>query len=89
MRTTLNLDKDLIAELMKISGAKTKVAAIHMAISEFVRHKKLEGLKALSGKIHFDLDWREMEEQELKAQAGREGRWRGPFQSRRASLPGG
>jgi len=76
MRTTLNLDEDLVGELMKATKAKTKTEAIHLAISEFVRHRKLEGLKALSGKIHFDLDWRELEEQELKAQAERERRWR-------------
>ena len=63
MRTTLSLDDVLIKELMEVTKAKTE--AIHLAISEFVRRKKLEGLKALSGKIHLDLDWRELEEREL------------------------
>ena len=72
MRTTLNLDEGLIKELMEATQAKTKTEAIHLAISEYVRFKKLEGLKALSGKIHLDLDWREMEEQELKGQAEHE-----------------
>lgn len=77
MRTTLSLDDVLIRELMEATKAKTKTEAIHLAISEFVRRKKLEGLKALSGKIHLDLDWRELEEQELNAQEERERRWRG------------
>jgi Arc/MetJ family transcription regulator len=77
MRTTLSLDEGLIKELMAVTGAKTKIEAIHLAISEFVRRKKLEGLKSLSGKIHIDLDWRELEERELKAQEERERRWRG------------
>lgn len=77
MRTTLNLDEGLVKELMEVTQAKTKTEAIHQAISEYVRFKKLEGLKALSGKIHLDLDWREMEEQELKAQAEHERLWRG------------
>ncbi len=77
MRTTLSLDADLIRELMAVTKAKTKTEAIHLAISEFLRRKKIEGLLALEGKIHLDLDWREMEEQELKAQAEQERRWRG------------
>ena len=77
MRTTLSLDDGLIKELMKVTGARTKTAAIHLAISEFLRRKKLEGLLALEGKVRLDLDWRELEELELKAQADRERRWRG------------
>jgi len=77
MRTTLSLDDGLIKELMKVTGARTKTAAIHLAISEFLRRKKLEGLLALEGKVRLDLDWRELEEVELKAQADRERRWRG------------
>lgn len=77
MRTTLNLDDELVKELMRVTGAKTKTEAIHLAISEFLRRKKIEGLLALEGKLHLDLDWREMEERELKAQEARERRWRG------------
>ncbi len=77
MRTTLNLDEELIKELMKVTGAKTKVEAIHLAISEFIRRKKIEGLLDLEGKLQLDLDWRELEERELKAQEERERRWRG------------
>lgn len=77
MRTTLSLDDRLIKELMEVTGAKTKTEAIHLAISELIRRKKVEGLLALEGKVHLDLDWRELEERELKAQAEHEGRWRG------------
>ena len=64
MRTTLSLDEGLIKGLMKTTKARTNTGAVHLAISECVRRKKLEGLKSLSGKIHLDLDWRELEEQE-------------------------
>jgi Arc/MetJ family transcription regulator len=73
MRTTLNLDEALIAELMAATKAKTKTEAIHQALSEFVRRQRL---KALSGKIHLDLDWRRLEEDEMKGQAERERLWR-------------
>ncbi len=77
MRTTMRLDDRLIKELMDVTGAKTKTEAIHLAISEFIRRKKIEGLLALEGKVHLDVDWRELEELELKAQAEHERRWRG------------
>ncbi len=44
MRTTMSLDGVLIKELMQVTGAKTRTEAIHLAISEFIRRKKLEGL---------------------------------------------
>lgn len=75
MRTTLNLDEELIEELMKVTEAKTKVEAVNLAISEFIRRKKLAGLLALEGKVQLDLDWRDLEERELKAQEEHE-RWR-------------
>lgn len=77
MRTTLDLDENLVKELMAVTKAKTKTAAIHLAIMEFIRRRRLEGLKALSGKLHLDLDWRELEERELKAQEKRERLLRG------------
>ncbi len=77
MRTTMSLDDVLIKELMEVTKAKTKTEAIHTAIAEFLRRKKIEGLLALEGKIHLNLDWRELEEQELKAQEEHERLWRG------------
>lgn len=76
MRTTLNLDDLLVKDLMAATGAKTKTEAIHQALSDFVRRQKRRRLKALSGKIHLDLDWRQLEQEELKAQTDRERLWR-------------
>jgi hypothetical protein len=73
----MNLDDKLIEELMAVTEARTKTKAIHLAIAEFLRKKKIEGLLALEGKVHLDLDWRELEELELKAQAQHDRRWRG------------
>jgi Arc/MetJ family transcription regulator len=77
MRTTLNLDDDLIRDLMETTKAKTKTEAIHQAIKSFLRRRRIEGLLALEGKIHLDLDWRRLEEEELAAQEARERIWRG------------
>lgn len=77
MRTTLDLDQVLVKELMAVTKAKTKTAAIHLAISEFLRRKKIEKLLTLEGKIRLDLDWRELEELELKDQERQQRQWRG------------
>jgi hypothetical protein len=77
VRTTLDLDQVLVKELMAVTKAKTKTAAIHLAISEFLRRKKIEKLLTLEGKIRLDLDWRELEELELKDQERQQRQWRG------------
>lgn len=77
MRTTINLDDSLITELMNVTGAKKKREAIHLAIAEFIHRKKLEGLKALSGKIRLVDNWQELEDFELKEQERQERRSRG------------
>ena len=51
MRTTLDLDEILVSELMKATKAKTKTEAIHLAMTDLIRRKKIERLKALSGTI--------------------------------------
>jgi len=68
MRTTLNLNEKLIAELLNATKAKTKTEAIHLAISELIRRQKLETLKSLSGNIRIDLNWKRREKTELEHQ---------------------
>ena len=77
MRTTMSLDDRLAKELMAVTGAKSRTEAIHRAIAELIRRKKLEELKALSGKIRITDNWQALEAAELKAQAARERRARG------------
>lgn len=52
MRTTLDLDEKLLAKLMKVTKAKTKTEAIHVAMAEHIRRSKKQQLKALSGQLH-------------------------------------
>lgn len=77
MRTTLNLDEGLLRELMRIADGKTKTEAIHEAIREYIRKKKIDRLRALSGKVSLAEDWQEREEEELKQQSERERPLRG------------
>jgi hypothetical protein len=69
MRTTLDLNEKLIRELMDVTAAKTKTDAIHQAAAELIRRKKLDQLKSLSGTIHLDLNWKSLEQAEIRHQA--------------------
>ena len=71
MRATLNIPDNLIAEVQKLSGEKSKTKAIVTAMEEFVRDKKMKKLLSLRGKIQIDYDWEKEEELELKAQEER------------------
>ena len=77
MRTTLNLDDQLLTELMRVTEAKTKTDAIQEAMADLVRRKKLEKLKALSGKIRLQSNWKQREKAEVRRQVRLKARWHG------------
>ena len=58
MRTTLNIDDELLKFVVKATGATTNSGAVRQALDEWARRKKIEKLIALGGKIRFDLDWK-------------------------------
>lgn len=56
MRTTIDINEDLINEVMKKAGVKTKKEAIVTAMKDYLRFKKIEELKELVGNYDtFDL----------------------------------
>jgi len=73
MRATLNIPDDLITEVQRLSGQKSKTGAIVMAMEEYVRRQKLQALLALRGKVRIEYDWEREEDLELKAAGEREG----------------
>lgn len=66
MRTTINIADELLKDVMKQTKAKTKTEAITNALEEFIRRKRMSEIKSLFGKIEFDLDWKKLEQEELK-----------------------
>jgi Arc/MetJ family transcription regulator len=54
MRTTVTLDENLVRELVKFSGAKTKTAAVALAVKEQIRRAKLKKLSGLLGTVDVD-----------------------------------
>jgi len=72
MRATLNIPDDLIKEVQKLSGEKSKTRAITVAMEEYITRNKVKQLLSLKGKNSLSFDWKAQEEEELKAQAKRE-----------------
>lgn len=76
MRATLNIPDELISEVQKLSGEKSKTKAIVTAMEEFVRDKKMKKLLALRGKIQIEDVTKELDELELKEMEENDKRWR-------------
>jgi Arc/MetJ family transcription regulator len=58
MRTTLNIDDDMLRIVQEETGARTKTQAVHEVLKDFVRRKKIEKLIQLGGKVRFSSDWK-------------------------------
>ena len=54
MRTTVTLDENLVRELVSLSEAKTKTAAVAFAVQEQIRRAKLKKLASLLGTVTVD-----------------------------------
>lgn len=44
MKMTMHIDEDTLAEVMKITGAPSKTAAVEMALKELARKSKLKAM---------------------------------------------
>lgn len=50
---------------MRLSGKRTKAAAVETALKEYVRLRRKELLLGLRGRLRLEEDWRELRETEL------------------------
>jgi Arc/MetJ family transcription regulator len=56
MRTTIDINEDLIRDVMRKAGVKTKKDAIVTALKDYLKRRKVEELKGLIGNYEsFDL----------------------------------
>lgn len=56
MRTNIFIDDELMAETMRVTGLKTKRAAVELGLRTLVRLKKQAGLRKLKGKLRWEGD---------------------------------
>ena len=62
MRTTIDIDKNLIEEALKLSKISTKKELINLSLKEFVRRRHLEKFKKRLGKCDLNLNLSSLEE---------------------------
>ena len=66
MATNLAIDPKLLEEALKLSGEKTKTAAVTLALEEFIARRNQKRLRELFGKFEWDPDY------DYKAERGRD-----------------
>lgn len=60
MRTNIDLDDELVARGLQLSGLKTKKELVNLALREFVRRKDQKKILELRGKIKWTGDLESM-----------------------------
>jgi Arc/MetJ family transcription regulator len=59
MRTNIDIDDDILKEVQRLTGAKTKREAVDLALRELVARYRRLGLLRLKGKVHWEGDLEE------------------------------
>ena len=54
MATNLSVDPKLIEQALKVSGERTKAAAVTKALQEFIARRRQKAVLELSGKLEWD-----------------------------------
>ena len=57
MATNLALDPALLDQVLELSGARTKKAAVTLALREFVARREQKKVAELFGQFDWDLDY--------------------------------
>jgi hypothetical protein len=57
MATNLSVDPALIEEALKVSGERTKAAAVTKALQEFIARRRQKGMLELAGKLEWDVEY--------------------------------
>ncbi len=56
MRTNILIDDTLIADVLKVTGLKTKREAVEQALKTLLQLKQQENIKAFKGKLKWEGD---------------------------------
>jgi Arc/MetJ family transcription regulator len=60
MRTNIVIDDDLMAEVLRLTGAKTKREAVELGLRTLLRLQKQSRLKKYRGKLSWEGDLEQM-----------------------------
>ena len=70
MRTTLELDEELLREAMRLLGTKTKRETVRRALEAVVAQRRKERLQAKLGRLDLDLTLADLKRMREDAGAG-------------------
>ncbi len=68
MRTTLDVDKQLLEDIVRVTGARTKSQAVSKALEEYLREVRLRALRKALDHITLEDNWRQLRDMELDEQ---------------------
>ena len=51
MRTTITIPDELFTQLMQYTESESRTKAVHVAVESYIKHAKIEQLRALWGKL--------------------------------------
>jgi Arc/MetJ family transcription regulator len=60
MRTTLDIEENLLNDVVKLTGERTKGKAVSTALAAFVRHQRIQELRDMLGKTDLVDNWYEL-----------------------------
>lgn len=55
LRTTLNIPEELIEEARRLLGFKSNSDVVVLALTELIRHQRIDALKSTLGSVDLDL----------------------------------
>jgi hypothetical protein len=65
MRSTITIEKSILDRLLKETKARTKAAAVKIAINEYLKRRKIEEIMAMKGKLEFDRNEEDIKDHEV------------------------
>ena len=66
MRTTLDVDPDLLDAVVETTGERSKTKAVSKALEEYVRRRRVAELREIAGNIDLVNNLRDLEALELR-----------------------
>lgn len=65
LRTTVTIQDDVLADLMRFTEASTRTEAVNRAVEGWVRRERIRRIKDLRGRLDIGTDVRGMREEEI------------------------
>lgn len=73
MSTTIELTDQELTDLKAFTQQSDAEAAVRLAMTEYLRFARRMALKAMSGQVQMEENWKELEESELRNANGTNG----------------